>query len=91
MGGLFQSNSATAYCGAQPCYKTVLGWLIDTLAMTIQLTPTKHQRLLEILAEYPRSRHRVSLKDWQRVLGELRFMAVALPGARGLFSTLQVL
>ena len=29
------------------------------------------------------------LKDWHRILGELRSMSLALPGARGLFSLLQ--
>ena len=69
--------------------KTVLGWLLDTIAMTLQLTARRYARLVEILDELPRSRKRVSIQTWHKVLGELRSMAVAIPGSRGLFSALQ--
>ena len=69
--------------------KTVLGWLIDTIAMTLRLTARRYARLQEILAELPRSRKRVSVQTWQKVLGELCSMAIAIPGSRGLFSALQ--
>ena len=69
--------------------KIILGWLIDSVAMTIQLTARRRQRLDDILADLPRTRTRVSVQKWQQVLGELRSMAVALPGSRGLFSALQ--
>ena len=73
-----------------PCTrKVVLGWLIDTRAGTIHLSPRRSLRLQEILAGFPRSRKRVSLQEWRKVLGELRSMALALPGCRGLFSALQ--
>ena len=45
--------------------------------------------LHELLAEIPPTQKRVSLSKWHRLLGELRSMALALPGARGLFSHLQ--
>ena len=70
--------------------KVVLGWLIDTRAYTIHLSPRRQLRLQEILDGLPRSRRRVAVKEWQKVLGELRSMALALPGGRGLFSALQV-
>ena len=33
---------------------------------------------------------RVGIKKWQRLLGELRFMGPAIPGASGLFGALQL-
>lgn len=70
--------------------KEVLGWLIDTESMTLRLTPRRRDRLHALLhKELPRSRKRLPVKEFHRILGELRSMSVALPGARGLFSVLQ--
>jgi hypothetical protein len=70
--------------------KKLLGWIIDSVAMTLTLPPRRLARLAEILAEIPRSQKRLSIKKWHRLLGELRSMSIAIPGARGLFSQLQV-
>ena len=70
--------------------KTVLGWLVNTVSMTIQLPEHRQQRLAEILSSIPSTQRRISKKKWHKVLGELRSMAIALPGARGLFSSLQL-
>jgi len=56
--------------------KKVLGWIIDTVAMTMQLPPHRQERLGEILA-------------WHKILSELRSMSLALPGARNMFSTME--
>ena len=69
--------------------KLVLGWVIDTVAMTIQLPQRRVERLAEILASIPRTQKRTSAKKWHKVLGELRSMALALPGSRNIFSQLQ--
>ena len=69
--------------------KTILGWLIDTQTMTLQLPPRRQLRLDEILQHLPRHKRSIPIKDWHRILGELRSMSLALPGARGLFSLLQ--
>jgi hypothetical protein len=69
--------------------KVILGWIIDTHQFTLELTKRRLQRLLELLHELPRSRKRISTKTWQKVLGELRSMAPALAGSRGLFGPLQ--
>jgi hypothetical protein len=70
--------------------KEVLGWLLDTEKMTLQLTPRRIERLRELLYdEYPRSKKRTSITEWHKTLGELRSMTLALPGAKGLFSLLQ--
>jgi hypothetical protein len=74
--------------GSWSTQKVVLGWLLDTIHNTVSLPPHRAERLLAIFDEL-RDRHRVSVKKWHRILGELRSMVVAIPGGRGLFSTLQ--
>ena len=69
--------------------KIILGWLIDTTHRTISLPQHRADRLHEILNSIAPTQRRVALKTWHKVLGELRSMAVAIPGARGLFCTLQ--
>ena len=69
--------------------KLVLGWVIDTVAMTIQLPPHRIDRLAEILNSIPTTQRRTSVKKWHKVLGELRSMSLALPGSRNIFSTMQ--
>jgi hypothetical protein len=69
--------------------KTVLGWVVDTVALTIHLPPHRVTRLWEILDSIPRHQKRTSVRKWYKVLGELRSMSVALPGSRNLFSQLQ--
>ena len=69
--------------------KLVLGWIIDTIRMTVELPPHRLDRLHELLADVPATCKRISPRRWQKFLGELRSMLLALPGGRGLFSTLQ--
>ena len=69
--------------------KLVLGWVIDTERMTLHLPPHRVERLWEILDSIPPSQKRTSVKKWHQVLGELRSMAIALPGARHMFGRLQ--
>ena len=69
--------------------KLVLGWVIDTERMTLHLPPHRVERLWEILDSIPPSQKLTSVKKWHQVLGELRSMAIALPGARHMFGRLQ--
>jgi hypothetical protein len=69
--------------------KNVLGWIVDTVAMTVHLPLHRAERLAEILASIPITQKRTSVKNWHKVLGELRSMSLALPGARHLFSHMQ--
>jgi hypothetical protein len=69
--------------------KQMLGWLIDTIRETITLPPHRIERLHTIIHSITPNQRRVSLQKWHRILGELRSMALAIPGARGLFSHLQ--
>jgi hypothetical protein len=53
--------------------KTILGWIIDTVAMSISLLPCRLQRLADILAEIPLlSQKRTTVKRWHQILSELR-------------------
>lgn len=67
--------------------KIMLGWIIDTVAETIELPDHRAERLSTLLEELLALR-RISIKRWQKALGELRSMVLAIPGGRGLFSTL---
>jgi hypothetical protein len=76
--------------GAWDTVKIILGWLIDTIAGTIELPLHRIERLETILhIEFPRTRTRASLTSWHKLLGELRSMVLALPGGLGMFSMLQ--
>ena len=68
--------------------KVILGWLLDTVAMSISLPPHRLERLLSILASVA-NRKRTSVQEWHRLLGELRSMSIAVPGSKGCFSFLQ--
>jgi hypothetical protein len=67
--------------------KVLLGWVIDTSRKTIELPPHRATRL-QLILTYLVDRRRISLRAWQKHLGELQSMVLALPGGRGLFSTL---
>jgi len=69
--------------------KLILGWIVDTATMTISLPPHRVERLAEILASIPTTQKRTSVKNWHKILGELRSMSLALPGSRHLFSQTQ--
>jgi hypothetical protein len=69
--------------------KKVLGWIIDTVSLTVTLPERRARRLAEILSEIPRTQRRISVQKWHRLMGELRSMSMALPGARGFFGVLQ--
>jgi hypothetical protein len=68
--------------------KLVLGWIINTILLTLELPQHRKDRLQSILDEIPRSQKRISTKKWQQVVGEIRSIAIAIPGSRGLFSLL---
>ena len=69
--------------------KRILGWDLDTRDDTLRLPPHRLERLYEVLDWLQPPRKRLPIKRWHQILGELRSMAPALPGTRGLFSVLQ--
>ena len=48
--------------------KVMLGWIIDTVNMTIALPPHREARLAEIMLEIPKTQKRISVKKWHKVL-----------------------
>ena len=75
--------------GSWATRKTILGWELDTLRQTIELPAHRKLELASIFADLATAK-RVSHKRWQRILGKLRFVSVAIPGSAGLFSALQM-
>lgn len=73
--------------GAWTTRKLLLGWIVDTVRHTIELPPHRIDKLHATLSTLLHCK-RVALKRWQQALGELRSMILAIPGGRGLFSTL---
>lgn len=69
--------------------KTILGWDLNTVDGTLNLPPHRLARLYALLDAFPPTRRRAPVAEWHQLLGELRSMSAALPGARGLFSILQ--
>ena len=49
--------------------KLVLGWIIDTKAMTIHLLPHRVKCLAEMLASIPITQKRTNVKMWHKDLG----------------------
>ena len=62
--------------------KDILGWTLDFVCQTIELPPHRKEKLAQVFSclEGPK---RVSEKRWRRILGQLRFVAQAIPGAGG--------
>jgi hypothetical protein len=69
--------------------KLILGWILDTIWMTLELPAHRAKQLQEILDLIPCHQKRTSVKKWHKVLGKIRSMVLAIPGMRGLFGLLQ--
>jgi hypothetical protein len=67
----------------------VLVWMLDTVAIAIQLPPRRLLHLFEILDAIGPTQRRTTVKKLQNVLDELRSMALTITGNAGLFSVLQ--
>ena len=69
--------------------KVLLGWIVDTVRQTLELPPHRKQALNDIFSTLA-SKKRVSRKLWERILGKLRFVSVAIPGSASLFCAMQL-
>ena len=58
--------------------------------MTLKLPEHRIQHLGDILASIPATQKHIATKKWHTSLGKLRSMSLALPGARNLFSHMQL-
>ena len=68
--------------------KKLLGWVIDSVRGTIHLPQHRVTRFTTMLQEVEGQRQ-VSKKRWRKLLGELRSMMLAIPGAEGMFIHIQ--
>ena len=68
-----------------------MGWLIDTLSLTISLITLRMQKVQAAQAEIPRTQCRTSRQKWARLVGILRSIAPDLPGGGGIFFHLQAI
>ena len=69
--------------------KVMLGWTLDTVRGAMELPPHRVERLEATPDGIKPNQRRMPTKTWHKVLGELRSMATAIPGSKGLFSLLQ--
>jgi hypothetical protein len=67
--------------------KVILGWILDSIELTLELPCHRVACLFELLDSVVPSQRRVSTKKWQKLIGELRSIVL---GAQGLFSFLQL-
>ena len=70
-------------------WKEILGWILDTSWGTLELTNQQKSCILAIFDDL-HHKGQVGIKKWQWLLGKLRFMGPAVPGASGLFKALQL-
>jgi hypothetical protein len=75
--------------GSWTTRKVVLGWVLDTIRQTMEL-PSHRKLLLANIFQDLQGREHISCKTWERYLGQLRFVSIAIPGSAGLFSALQL-
>ena len=66
--------------GDWECVKEVLRWTINTKAGTVALPERKLQELRDLL-DIPTSQQRMGGKELERLVGKLRSMHLAVPGA----------
>jgi hypothetical protein len=64
-------------------HKVVLGWIIDTITVAIQLPAHRILRLFEILDSIAPTQRRTTVNKWEKLLGDLRSMVLASQVARG--------
>jgi hypothetical protein len=68
--------------------KRILGWDINTETMTIHLPQHRLEHILDITTAFL-NKQLTTRKQWQKLLGELRSMTLALHSSTHLFSVLQ--
>ena len=61
--------------------KEILGWMVNTEDGTLRLLP-KRKAELGTLPGIPPLQRRISTKKLERLIGKLRSMHLAIPGAR---------
>jgi len=83
MKKLFRGNAAFS------TRNKILGWILDTLALTIMLPRARFDKMDRLLAQFPWQQRLIFTCKWQCLLGNLRIVAPIIPGGLGLFSVFQ--
>jgi hypothetical protein len=63
-------------------WKTILGWIIDILNMMVELPPYRIARLFKLLDSVTPSQWFVNANKWEKLLGKLWSMALAIRGGQ---------
>lgn len=69
--------------------KTILGWIFDGIARSIELPEKKVKEILQELKTIGRKRN-IPLERYQKILGRLRHAAIGIPTGKGLFTPLYI-
>ena len=81
-------------CHSRNCYKeTEAGEPVSSSSAGLSIhcvRPSYRKTMLANIFEDLKGRKRVGRKRWQSILGQLRFVSIAIPGSAGLFSALQL-
>ena len=67
--------------------KEILGWVLDGINYTIQLSPSKCQKICALIKTLLR-KNSCPLLDFQKVTGNIQHASFAIPGGKGLFAPL---
>lgn len=67
--------------------KEILGWVLNGVNYTIQLLPSKCQKICKLI-KHLLWKTSCSLLDFQKVTGNIQHASFAIPGGKGLFSPL---
>ena len=69
--------------------KTILGWIFDGIARSIELPEKKVKEILQELKTIGRKGN-ILLERYQKILGQLRHAAIGIPTGKGLFTPLYI-
>ena len=69
--------------------KETLGWIVDGINFTIQLSPEKCKKVVKLIRQVSRLKY-CPLEKFQKLAGKLQNASFGIPGGRGLFSQIHM-
>jgi hypothetical protein len=69
--------------------KEILGWIVDGLNFTMQLTPEKCRKIKKIIKKVSNLKY-CPLQKFQKLAGNLQHASFGIPGGKGLFSPIHM-
>ena len=70
-------------------FQVLLGWVIETVNIMMNLPPHQENCFREIISAIPRNQNRIELDTWHRVLGDLHYMEIDLTRYQEMFIHMQ--